>query len=42
MVVPDLDPVAVTMGDAGAMARPPMGLMLRHLLNDKVVPAMIS
>lgn len=41
MVVPDLDLVAVTMGDADAMARPPMGLM-RHLLYEKVMPAMIS
>jgi CubicO group peptidase (beta-lactamase class C family) len=42
MVVPDLDLVAVTMGDADAMDRPPMGLMLRHLLSQQVVPAMIS
>ena len=41
MVVPDLDLVAVTMGDADAMACPPMGLMLHHLLYEKVVPAMI-
>ena len=42
MVVPDLDLVAVTMGDADVMGRPPTGLMLRHLLYQKVVPAMIS
>lgn len=41
MVVPDLDLVAVTMGDADSMARPPMGLVLRHLLYEKVVPAMV-
>ena len=41
MVVPDLDLVAVTMGDADAMVRPSMGLMLRHLLYQEVVPAMI-
>ena len=42
MVVPDLDLVAVTMGDADAMAHPPMGLKLRNLLYQKVVPAMTS
>ena len=42
MVVPDLDLVAVAMGDADAMARPPIGLMLRRLLSQQVVPAMIS
>lgn len=41
MVVPELDVVAVTMGDTDSMARPPMGLMLRHLLYEKVVPAMV-
>jgi CubicO group peptidase (beta-lactamase class C family) len=39
VVVPDLDLVVVTMGDADAMARPPMGLMLRRLVHDQVVPA---
>jgi len=42
MVVPELDLVAVTMGDADAMGRPPMGLVLRHLLCQQVVPAMVS
>jgi len=41
MVVPELDLVAVTMGDADAMSRPSMGLMLRTLLFQQVVPAMM-
>ena len=39
VVVPDLDLVVVTMGDADAMADPPMGLALRRLVHRMVVPA---
>jgi len=42
VVVPELDLVVVTMGDADAMARPPMGLMLRQLVFRQVIPAMSS
>jgi len=40
MVVPELDLVALTMGDADAMAHPAMGLRLRELLYRRVVAAM--
>ena len=39
VVVPGLDLVVVTMGDADAMARPSMGLALRRLVHSHVVPA---
>lgn len=39
VVVPSLDVVVVTMGDADAMSRPPAGLALRQLVHQQVVPA---
>jgi len=39
VVVPELDLVVVTMGDADAMADPAAGLALRRLVHQQVVPA---
>ena len=39
LVVPELDLVVVTMGDADAMANPAAGLALRRLVHQQVVPA---